>query len=129
MKPGYTKLVVTAAIVVLVIVAGSSAASAQSCPTSPKYLPDFTSNQNCLTLNGIDYDTPSTNTPVSTRQFRLRLRESRLCCGLLQISRHWTGSAWYNTQQPVSGPFSTTFTFQLSGANTDVWLPGTALHS
>ncbi|MGA7515234.1 MAG: L-type lectin-domain containing protein, partial [Candidatus Sulfotelmatobacter sp.] len=28
------------------------------------------------------------------------------------------GSAWYNTPQPVSGAFSTTFTFQLSGGNT-----------
>ena len=25
------------------------------------------------------------------------------------------GSAWYNTQQPVAGAFSTTFTFQLTG--------------
>ena len=29
----------------------------------------------------------------------------------------WAGSAWYNSQQVVSGPFSTTFTFQLTGAN------------
>jgi hypothetical protein len=28
------------------------------------------------------------------------------------------GSGWYNTQQSVTIPFSTTFTFQLSGANT-----------
>jgi MBG domain (YGX type)/Bacterial Ig-like domain (group 3)/Bacterial lectin len=28
------------------------------------------------------------------------------------------GSAWFNTQQPVSGGFSTTFTFQLRGSNT-----------
>jgi hypothetical protein len=27
----------------------------------------------------------------------------------------WAASAWYTTQQPVSGAFSTTFTFQLSG--------------
>ena len=33
--------------------------------------------------------------------------------------RFWAGSAWYNTQQPVAGAFSTTFTFQLSGASTD----------
>jgi uncharacterized repeat protein (TIGR01451 family) len=29
------------------------------------------------------------------------------------------GSAWYNTQQPVAGAFSTTFTFQLSGSSED----------
>jgi hypothetical protein len=28
------------------------------------------------------------------------------------------GSAWFNTLQPVTGTFSTSFTFQLSGANT-----------
>jgi hypothetical protein len=28
---------------------------------------------------------------------------------------YWAGSAWYNTQQPVAGGFSTSFMFQLSG--------------
>jgi hypothetical protein len=30
------------------------------------------------------------------------------------------GSAWFNTQQPVSGAFSTTFSFQLGGGNTSL---------
>ena len=63
MKSGYTKLVVTAAIVSLFIVAWSPAAAAQSCPSSPKYLPDFTSNQNCMVLNGILDNTPEHNLP------------------------------------------------------------------
>ena len=117
MKLGYTKLVVTAAIVVLVLIVGGPTASAQSCPSSPNYLPDFTANQNCLTLNGINYDTPSslypgfypavpTPPPGVTNVLRLTPNQQA-----------WAGAAWYNTQQPVSGPFSSTFTFQLTGAN------------
>ncbi len=52
MKLGITKFIMTAAIAALVVVAGSPAARAQSCPTSPYYSPDFTSNQGCLKLNG-----------------------------------------------------------------------------
>src|ERR1700691_5550898 len=40
---------------------------------------------------------------------------------LLQLtpaSTSQAGSAWYNNQQPVANPFSTTFTFQLSGSTT-----------
>ena len=39
--------------------------------------------------------------------------------GALQLTPNTAfqaGSAWFVTQQPVSGPFSTTFSFQLSGA-------------
>ena len=119
MKPGYTKLVVTAAIVVLVIVVGSSAASAQSCPTSPNYLPDFTSNQNCLTSNGMNFDTPSTTYPGFYPAVPTPPPGVSTVLRLTPNQEAWVGSAWYNTQQPVAGAFSTTFTFQLSGANTD----------
>ncbi len=117
MNSGYTKLVVTAAIVVLVIVAGSSAASAQSCPSSPKYLPDFTSNQTCLTPNGMNYDTPSTLYPGFYPAVPTPPPGVTTVLRLTPNQQAWTGSAWYNTQQPVSGPFSTTFTFRLTGAN------------
>lgn len=63
MKLEHRKLLVTTAIVVLIIGVGSLVAAAQSCPTSPNYNPDFTSNQNCMTLNGIDGNTPLTTYP------------------------------------------------------------------
>src|SRR5580698_1488718 len=112
MKPGYTKLVVTAAIVILVIVAGGPGALAQSCPTSPTYSPDFTSNENCLTLNGMNYGVtgvgypgfyPAVPPPPQGVTTVLRITPSQ---------QYWAGSAWYNTPQPVAGSFSTTFTFQ-----------------
>jgi hypothetical protein len=108
MKPGYTRLVVTAAIAVLVIVAGSPAALAQSCSSSPNYLPDFTSNQGCLSLNnnGIVPGYPGFYPAVSGAGTVLRATPNQT----------WTaGSAWYNTQQSVLGSFSTTFAFQISG--------------
>ena len=117
MKPGYTRLVVTAAIVVLVIFAGSPAVLAQSCPSSPNYLPDFTSNENCLTLNGINYDTPSTLYPGFYAAVPPPPAGVTTVLRLTPNQQAWTGSAWYNTQQTVSGSFSTTFTFQLTGAN------------
>ncbi len=47
-------------IAAVVLVAGSPATWAQSCPTNPSYLPDFTSNQACLTLNGnASFPTPT----------------------------------------------------------------------
>jgi hypothetical protein len=48
--------------VLMMFVAGSTAASAQSCPTSPNYSPDFTgaSSSACLTLNGsASFPTPA----------------------------------------------------------------------
>ena len=115
MKVGITRLIIVAAIAALVLVAGSTAAWAQSCPTSPKYSPDFTSNQPCLTLNGTRFNTPNTaypsfvtTNPTPTVATVLRLTPNQ---------GDWAGSAWFTTQQPVAGAFSTTFTFQLSGAN------------
>ena len=64
MKPGHTRLVVTSSdFCSQYFVAGSLAASAQNCPSSPNYNPDFTSNQNCVVLNGIDISNPSTTYP------------------------------------------------------------------
>jgi len=60
MKSRITKLMMVAAISALMLVAGSTVAWAQSCPTTPAYSPDFTSNQSCLTLNGnASFPTPA----------------------------------------------------------------------
>ena len=119
MKLEYTKLVLTAAIVVLANVAASPAASAQSCPTSPNYNPDFTSNQNCLTLNGVQDNNPLTTYPGFYPAVQTPPPGVTTVLRLTPSQTDWAGSVWYKTQQPVAGAFSTTFTFQLSGANTD----------
>lgn len=116
MKVGITKLIMVAAIAALVVVAGSTVAWAQGCPTSPSYL-DFTSSQNCLKLNGINYDTPSVLYPGFYAAVPPPPPGVTTVLRLTPNQQAWAGSAWYNTQQSVSGPFSTTFTFQLTGAN------------
>jgi Legume lectin domain len=109
MKVGITRFILMAVIAAVAVVAGSSAAWAQSCPTSPNYTPDFSSNQSCVTLNGTNPGYPGFYTAVSGTGTVLRLTQN---------TTFTAGSAWYTTQQPVSGAFSTTFTFQLSGGNT-----------
>jgi len=104
--------------VLMMFVAGSTAASAQSCPTSPNYSPDFTgaSSPACLTLNNNGdtgypgfYGVVNAPTPPPTVTTVLRLTPN---------ATGTAGSAWYKTQQPVTGAFSTTFTFELTGSNT-----------
>jgi hypothetical protein len=112
----YMPTLVLSAIMVLLLVAGSTAAWA-ACPTSPNYTPDFSSSsdQACLTLNGTNpgypgfYPAVATPPPPPGVTKVLRLTQNAIFT---------SGSAWFNTQQPVAGPFSTTFTFQLSGTNT-----------
>jgi Legume lectin domain len=114
MKIGIVKLNMLAAMAALALIAGSTGAWAQSCPTSPNYLPDFSSNQNCLALNnngaGAGYPGfyPAVPPPPTGVTTVLRLTPNQY---------FWAGSAWYTTQQPVAGAFSTTFTFQLSGTS------------
>ena len=67
MKIGIAKLIRVAAIAALVVIAGSTGAWAQNCPTSPNYLPDFSSNQNCLALTNT---ARAPDTRASTRQSR-----------------------------------------------------------
>jgi len=103
----------------MMFVAGSTAASAQSCPTSPNYSPDFSGAlvpPTCLTLNNNGdagypgfYGVVNPPTPPPTVTKVLRLTPN---------ATDTAGSAWYNTQQPVAGAFSTTFTFELTGSNT-----------
>jgi Legume lectin domain len=116
MKPGITKFIMLAAIAALLFVTASTAASAQapSCPTSPAFTPDFSLNQTCLTLNnnGAVAGYPGFYAPVLPAP-----------SGVTQVLRltpnqfFTAGSAWYGSQQPVAGAFSTTFTFQLTGTS------------
>ena len=109
---------------------GSLSASAQGAcnSTVPDYSPDFTSNQSCLApFNGTPANsgypgfyppaiassqpigTPNPAQPVPTGVSTvLRLTPN---------STYTSGSAWFNTPQPVSANFTTSFMFQLSGAS------------
>jgi legume-like lectin family protein len=89
---GISRLMKVAAIAALVV-SGVMPVLAQS----PNF-PNFSSIAN-LTLNG--------NAAQSGNVLRLTPNTT-----------DQAGSAWFNTQQPVGAAFSTTFTFQLSGANT-----------
>jgi len=115
MKVGSTKLIMATALLALAFIVDSSAALAQNCPTAPNYSPDFTSNQGCLTLNnngtvqGYPGFYPAVPPPPSGVTTVLRLTPN---------ASFTAGSAWFNTTQPVSSAFSTNFTFQLSGGNT-----------
>ena len=98
----------TAAVAVafaLFLTGGRAAFGLVSCPSSPSYSPDFTSNPNCLHLN-------------SGASFQ----QGASATSLLQVTQAATGqdgSAWYTTPQPVGSSFSTTFTFQLTGGSAD----------
>src|SRR5580698_10471552 len=84
--------------------------AAQTCPTSPSYSPDFSLNQSCLSLLGNGFS----STP-SIASFQPGTSGT-----VLQITPNSTqqrGYAWYTTPQPVGNSFSTTFTFQLTGAS------------
>ncbi len=110
-----TRSIMTTAIVALTVVAWSTVASAQSCPTSPNYTPDFSSNEGCLTLNnngaapGYPGFYPAVPPPPAGVATVLRVTPT---------TAYAAASAWFNTPQPVSGAFSTTFTFQVSGGFT-----------
>jgi uncharacterized repeat protein (TIGR01451 family) len=117
-------LVFTIALLAGLVMAGSTGAWAQ-CPASPAFTPDFSNNQTCLTLNGSAAfgapastleQPPSSNPPQAPPpgvNTVLRLTPNRIFVA---------GSAWWNVPFPVNQHFSTTFTFQMSGANTN--LPG-----
>jgi hypothetical protein len=106
MKVGISRFVVAAAIAALVVVGGSSAASAQCSPTAvPNFTPDFSMNQNCLTLNGIGPQFFSTGEggPVVLR--------------LTPNSGNQVASAWFNNAQAVQNGFSTSFQFVFSNGS------------
>jgi uncharacterized repeat protein (TIGR01451 family) len=117
MRVGKGMLAVKAAILFFVLaIAGSSAAFGQNCSSAPNYSPDFSSNQGCLTLNGINYATPSTGYPSFQAPIAPAPPNVSSVLQLTPAASYWAGSAWYQTPQPVANPFTTTFTFQLNPA-------------
>ena len=114
MKAGViSRFVVVAALAAVVVVGGNTKAWAV-CPTSPNYTPDFTNDEGCLTLNGnfVSDDGSSGGNPQFVPSGNLTVLR------LTKADVFQAGSAWFTGLQPVAGGFSTTFTFQLSGANT-----------
>jgi hypothetical protein len=116
--------------VLMMFVAGNTAAWAASCPTSPNYSPDFSSAlvpPTCLALNGAPalsgypgfYPPASTLTQPNGTPNPAQPPPANVAAvlRLTQNATFTSGSAWFNTAQPVAGSFSTTFTFQLSGAS------------
>jgi hypothetical protein len=104
-----------ATLIVLGMIVGVTLASAQGCPASPGYSPDFSVNQSCLTSNGINSGfsgSPSfapPATPESSVSTVLRLTANQ---------GGWATSAWYQTPQVVANGFTTTFSFQLGSTST-----------
>jgi len=112
-----------AAIAAVAALASNGVAWAQSCPTSPNFSPDFTSYQACLTMNGFDFQTPVVAPPGPPGFYPVITPPPPppVVSTVLRLTpnqTYWAGSAWYNTQQPVSGAFSSTFIFEISGNST-----------
>ncbi len=98
------------------------AISNPSCSLSaPNFVPDFSSNQNCLTPNGTAaFAKPAGANPFGTVNPAPQPPPANVST-VLRLTTNNTGqagSAWFVTQQPVAGAFSTTFaTFQMSNTN------------
>ncbi|HSU54732.1 MAG TPA: L-type lectin-domain containing protein, partial [Candidatus Dormibacteraeota bacterium] len=103
-----------AALAALSLMSGLSLASAQ-CPTSPSYSPDFTANQNCLSLNGTN--STQTGSPSFTAPATPQASVSKVL-RLTANQGGWATSAWYGNPQVVTNGFSTTFAFQLGSTST-----------
>ena len=97
MKAGVKRFMLATALAALVGMVGVTPIFAQISFT------DFTSTTG-LTLNG--------NAAAAVNGQNMNVLR------LTPNQTYQAGSAWFNTQQPVSAPFSTTFTFQLAGFNT-----------
>ncbi len=117
MKVGTLRFVVVALITGLLTVAGSTTAWAQDgCGlTAPDYSSDFNLNQQCLTLNPNPGTTPQF-VPVGNHNV-LRLTIN---------APNQTGSAWFNSKQPVQNGFSTTFQFQFTNPSSTTPADGIA---
>ena len=91
------------------LVAVATLASAQSCPNSPGYSPDFSANQACLALNTSTSAYPVTFAPSQS--------SSSTAMRLTPAVNGLESSAWYATPQNVTTGFSTTFSFQIGQPN------------
>jgi uncharacterized repeat protein (TIGR01451 family) len=119
-------MLAAAAAILVFAIAGSSTALGQNCPTSPNYSPDFSSSQGCMTLNGAPANSgfPGFYGPASTliqptgtpNPPQPAPNGVATVLRLTPDSGFTSGSSWFSTAQPVGAPFTTTFTFQLSGA-------------
>ncbi len=102
MKVGISRFVVVAAIAALVGMAGVTPLFAQISLTNFSPTP----NPN-LTLNGSALQ-------IGTNGAVLRLTPEQVCSDGCLANTHVSGSAWFHTQQPITGGFSTTFKFQIT---------------
>jgi uncharacterized repeat protein (TIGR01451 family) len=99
------------------------AISIPSCSLSaPNFVPDFSSNQNCLATNGSAvFPAPASATPPpagTTNPAQAAPAGVQTVLRLTPNTTDQAGSAWFITPQAVADTFSTTFTFQLSDTNT-----------
>ena len=93
------------------LMSGVMLASAQTCPNSPSYSPDFTANQSCLTLNPPSSAYPLFTSPQTTQTNVANVLRLTPAQGGL------AASAWSNSPQIVANGFSTTFAFQLGNTS------------
>ncbi len=108
-KLGSARWMTPAALVALTLIAGSAVSRAQICSASPSYSPNFSSNQGCFSLLGNGSSSTPTNASFQPGNGGTVLQ-------ITPNSEQQRGYAWYTTPQPVGSSFSTTFTFQLTGA-------------
>lgn len=118
-----------AAIAATLLMTGSTIVWAQgpTCPTSPSFSPDFSSNENCLYPNGTPVGSgypgfyppaPTLTQPPGTPNPAEPVPpNTSIVLRLTPNSTFTSGSAWFANTQPVTGPFSTSFMFQLSGTS------------
>ena len=104
MKVRISRFFVVAVITGMSLAAGSTTAWAQS----PNYSPDFSTNQNLMTLNGNTNGVPQFVSPA----------EGPTVLRLTPNVGNRVAAAWFNVQQPVQNGFTTTFTFQLTNPST-----------
>ncbi len=105
---------------------GLTHAWGQGCPASPNYSTDFTNNQACLALNGVNTNSPPDSGSPSFRAPATPQQSVTNVLSLTAAQGGWATSAWYLTPQAVASGFSTTFAFQIGGKTSAVNADGIA---